>query len=51
MVSLFDCKHSRLIENNVSVAFIMLSRWLDGAGSLGLETTAPQPVYGMVIGH
>ena len=29
-----------LVESNVSIAFILPSRWQDGADSLGMETTA-----------
>ena len=38
MVGHFDCKPSCLIEKNVRVAFILPSRWHDGAESLGIET-------------
>ena len=37
MVSHFDCKHSCLIKKNVPIAFILPSRWQDGAESLGMS--------------
>ena len=39
MVGHFDWKHSYLIEKNVSITFILPSRWQDGAESLGIEIT------------
>ena len=37
MVSHFDYKHRCLVEKNVPIAFILPSRWQDGAESLGIE--------------
>ena len=34
----FDCSHSCLIEKNVHIAFILPSRWKDGAESLEIKT-------------
>ena len=31
--------HRCLVEKNVFIAFILTSRWRDGAESLGIETT------------
>ena len=39
MVVHFDCKHRCHIETNALIAFILPSRWQDGAESLGIETT------------
>ena len=33
----YDGHHRCLIEKNVPIAFILLSRWQDGAVSLGIE--------------
>ena len=40
MVGHVDCKHSCLVDNNVPIAFVLASRWRDGAESLGIETTS-----------
>ena len=40
MVNHFDYKHKCLIQNNVPMAFILPSRWQDGAESLGIEHTS-----------
>ena len=40
MVNHFDYKHKCLIQNNVPMAFILPSRWQDGAESLGIECTS-----------
>ena len=40
LVSHFDYKHSRLIDKNVPIAFILPSRWPDGAESLGIGQTS-----------
>ena len=39
LVGHFDCKHRCIVEKNVPIAFILPSRWRDGAESLWLETT------------
>ena len=40
MVSYFDCQQLCLMEKNVPIAFILSSRWQDGAESLGIECTS-----------
>ena len=40
MVIHFDCKHSCLIEKNVSIVFILPRRWRDDDESLGIKTTS-----------
>ena len=44
MVGHFDCKHSCIVEKNVPIAFILPSRWQDGAESLVIERP-PQAVF------
>ena len=36
----YDGNHRCLIEKNVPIAFILPSRWQDGAESVGMETTS-----------
>ena len=39
MVSQFSYKHRCLVEKYVPIALILLSRWEDGAESLGIKRT------------
>ena len=40
MVDHFDYKQRCPVEKNVPIAFILPSRWRDGAESLGMERTS-----------
>ena len=44
MVGHFDCEHRCIIEKNVPIAFMLPSRWRDGAEGLGKR---PLAFYGI----
>ena len=45
IVGHFDCKHSCVLEKNVSIVLILPDRWQNGAVSLWIETTSCPYLY------